>query len=161
MERKVKVGFGVNGILSIPFLFLGLFLIAVGLGLLPDSEGSAKEPTDIIVPLIGAVFVSLAVVLLGLKIRQKVIATRLVRDGRYIWGKVTQIGQNHHITVNGRHPFVLIISCRDPMQKEHTLRSRDLYRIPSSDVLGRNVRIYYENEDFRHYYIDLESVLDR
>lgn len=63
--------------------------------------------------------------------------------------------------VNGKYPFVLLVRYQDRNGNIHIFRSRNLKAYPDRSVIGKQVKVYYENESYKHYYIDLEGVLPK
>ncbi len=161
MERKAKLGFGVPEIVSLVFGILAVAYLGLGIGLQALGADGEDREVGLIFAILGAGFAVATLILLGVSLRKRSIANRLLNQGRYVWGEVAQIECCYNMRVNGRHPYVLLVRHQDSLGNIHTFRSRPLPHYPDQSVVGRQVKIYYEEPDFRHYYLDVDGILPK
>ena len=78
---------------------------------------------------------------------------RSIASGRYVWGTIADWRVNRSIEVCGRHPIVLLVRYVDGGGQEHFFRSPSLRIVGGPQLRGKQVRVYYEDPDFRNYYV--------
>ena len=158
MEKKVKMGVNALWIVGIVFTCIGGLFMTIGV-ISVVLTGEEAWIFGSIYALIGGIFLALGLIFLLREWKKKKLAERLLAAGRYVWGEVTEITVNYAITINRRHPYVLLVQYRDGYGTVHQFRSRNLL-IPSvSGLVGKQVKVYYEDQSFRHYYVELENAL--
>ena len=62
----------------------------------------------------------------------------------------------------GRHPYILKCGYRDENGTLHVFSSRNIKKYPGDDLIGRQVRVYVDRNDynnFKYYYVDIDEVL--
>ena len=160
MEKKIKMGINALWIIGIVFTCIGGLFVPIGIAALAAIGGEAWL-FGLIYVCVGGLFLVLGIIFLVTELRKKKMAERLVAAGRYVWGEVTEVTVNPSITVNHRHPYVLLVQYRDGYGTVHQFRSRNLYIPSASGMVGKQVKVYYEDQSFRHYYVDLENALPK
>ena len=146
-------------ILSIVFGGLGAFYTILGYFL-------CAYPEDLDAMLTGRVFVviGLCILLAALiifichKNRQQKIE-QLVENGRYIWCRVVNIVPNTTINFNGQHPYMLVCEYTDHCNHTYRFKSSSLRYPPDRRIIGQQVRVFYQNENFRPYYVELSRLI--
>ncbi|HIQ59133.1 MAG TPA: hypothetical protein IAB22_06740 [Candidatus Merdivicinus intestinavium] len=108
---------------------------------------------------IGGIFFVLGVIFLLAERRKAVRNRRLVEAGRYIVGEIADLQLNYSVSLNNRHPYIAIVRYTDWNGTAHVFKSGSIYRYPDPSLLGSQVKIYVEDDSFRHYYVDMEEVL--
>ncbi len=159
MERKVKLGTRPTTICAIVFGIIGLHFTILGASFLLSPSDPETYTTGTVFCPLGTVFLIVGIILLCLDLKKRKRIQKIVSDGKYLWGEVAEIQVNYHVSVNNRHPRVLLIKYQDPAGNIHLFRSRDLYRFTDHSVIGKQVKVYYENESYKHYYVDIEGIL--
>lgn len=102
---------------------------------------------------IGMVFLILGIIFLAVEYGKRKNAERLIASGRYVWGTIADWRVNRSIEVCGRHPIMLLVRYVDGRGQEHIFRSSSLRIVGGPQLLGKQVRVYYGDPDFRNYYV--------
>ena len=159
MERKAKLGLNVLVLLDIIYTILGGIFLLVGLILgfaLKDSGGLLF---GLIFGGIGGIFFILGIVFLLIEWKKKKQADALLAQGRYLWGEIRDLVPNPLVRINGRNPLIAVVCYTDIYGKTHLFRSKNLSADPCQSLIGRQVKVYYQNASYQPYYVDMESVL--
>lgn len=158
-KRKAKRGWTALLILSIIFIVLGTLYIIVA-----AVVGSMAFNEEAVIfgytfGGLGAVFLIVGVICLCFEIRKRKINNKLLNSGQYIMAEISEITMNYAVRVNFRHPYIVICRYQDRNGYVHTFRSRNLNFDPASLMRDRMVRVYVDGDDFKHYYVDIDSLL--
>ncbi|MBO5078508.1 MAG: hypothetical protein J6B67_02345 [Oscillospiraceae bacterium] len=161
MDKKVKLGLTASGIVSIVFGSLGIIYLLLGTGLhfFPTEEDDPTAGT--VFAVLGAAFVLSAVIIFLCMLANRKCLQRIVNAGRYIWGEIVDIVPNYNVRINGRNSYVVLVRYADSRGTTHIFRSRDQKTYPDRSIVGKQVKVYYETEDFKRYYVDLDGALPR
>lgn len=110
---------------------------------------------------IGGVFLVLGLIFLGVEHGKRKKAEELIASGRYVWGTIADWRVNRSIEICGRHPIVLLVRCVDCRGQEHFFRSPSLRIAGGPQLLGKQVRVYYDDPGFKNYYVaaDCDSLM--
>lgn len=163
---KPKFSLSATDIIGLIFAPMGLVFIIIG-AVITVSAGSGKVQVDgdpklfiAIFGGIGALFFILGGIFLALMIRRRSIHNRLFSQGCYVLAQVTSVLPNYSIRVNGRCPYIAECSYTDPNTGVlHIFRSRNIYFDPTAIAMDAMVPVYVDPDNFRHYYVDIDSVL--
>ena len=161
MDRKARIGQSALLIIGIIYTGLGSLFVILGAALrvlLADDDGAM---IGLIFGGIGTIFLILGIVFLVCQFRVKRRADALLASGRYVWGEVVDIAADRNVNVNGRHPYYMIVQYIDPHGVRHIFRSPGLRIFRDPELMGKKVKVYIENESFRHYYVDVDEILPR
>lgn len=140
------------------YTLLGGLFVALGIGLSVALKGTDVIMIGLIFGGIGSIFLILGIVFLCIIAAKRATRRRLLEQGRYIWGEVIACEMNVNVTINGTHPYYLVVRCRDPYGSLHTFRSESLRFYPEPALIGRQVKVYVSDDSFRHYYVDTEGI---
>ncbi len=164
--RKPKFSLSATDIVGLIFAPLGLVFIIIGAVVTAAGEsGRVQVDGDpklflAIFGVIGALFFILGGIFLAFMIRRRKIHDRLFSQGHYIMAQVTSVLPNYNVRVNGRCPYVAECSYTDPNTGIlHLFRSRNIYFDPTAIAMDAMVPVYVDTDNFRHYYVDIDSVL--
>lgn len=161
MERKVKLGLTPAGIVSIAFGVLGLiyFILGMALSIFPADEEDLT--VGIFFAILGGVFLLIALIIFLCTVFRKKHLQTIVEAGRYLWGEIVDILPIYNVqtTSNSSGTYVILVRYIDRYGRIHIFRSPVQKTYPDRSVIGKQVKIYYENESFKQYYVDLEGVL--
>lgn len=148
-------------IIGIVYTGIGAIFSLIGLGLFLFSQDPDGGIVGMVFTPMGLVFLALGIVFLVLEQRRRARNRALVEAGRYVWGEVVDCVPNLSVRINGRCPYMLLVRYTDPRGNDHLFKSGNLkiYRDPR--LMGQQVRIYYENDSFRRYYVDAEPILPK
>ena len=91
------------------------------------------------------------------KRKQKIQA--IIKQGNYIEAEITEITQNLAYEENGEYPYVVNAKYEDETGCVHLFRSYNLNFNPENMLLDHVVRIYVKKNDYKYYYMDLNSIL--
>lgn len=157
MERKARIGTSAFVILGAVYALLGgLFLILGTVFALMIPEVGILGPAFIS---IGGLFFGLGAAFLGAVVRKKRQADRLIAAGQYVWGQVVDLQVNYNVTVNRRHPVVILAQYTDGQGARHIFRSPSVRMFRDPSLIGKPVKIYYRDDTFKAYYMDVEPLL--
>lgn len=158
-KRKAKRGLTALLITSIVFIIIGTIYILVGSFVGAQSvEGDPVIFKGVFCGL-GAIFLIVGVICLGLEISKIIRCNRLINSGQYIIAEITEVAMNYAVSVNRRHPYVVRCRYQDMYGNIHTFRSRNLNFDPAPFFKDQVVKVYVEGENFKHYYVDIDGVL--
>lgn len=160
MERKVKLGLTPAGIVSIVFGVLGLiyFILGMTLGIFPADEEDLT--VGIFFAILGGVFLLIALIIFLCTVFRKKHLQTIVEAGRYLWGEIVDILPNYNVQANSSSgAYVILVRYTDRHGRIHIFRSPVQKTYPDRSVIGKQVKVYYENDSFKNYYVDLEGVL--
>ena len=159
MEKKIKSGTTPTGIVSIVFSILGGIYFVLGLLMLSMPTDNEDREAGLVFTILGAVFLITALILSIFTIIQRKRLQAIYDSGKYILGEITDIITNYYVRVNSRNPYIILVRYIDRYGKIHIFRSTNQKLYPDRSIIGKQVKVYYENENFKHYYVDLEGVL--
>lgn len=161
MEHRIKLGITPAGIVTIVFGILGVIYFFLGIMLTQLPADAEDHSAGIAFTVLGGVLLAATLFLLVYTVFQRKRLQKIVNAGNYIWGEVIEIVPNYNVRVNNRNPFILMVRYQDRYGNIHIFRSGNLKNYPDHSVIGKQVKIYYEDESYKHYYIDLEGVLPK
>lgn len=157
--KEANIGKGVLLIIGAIYALLGGIFVTLGIVFLFSIKG---EPMmGLIFSGIGSIFLILGIIFLYIEHRKKQIANELIARGNYITGVVVDFVRNHQIRVNGRCPFILMVKYIDGNGTSHIFKSRNVFHYPDQSVIGKQVKIYIEDDSYKHYYVDIDEVLTK
>ena len=161
MADSVKGSISALWIIGLVYSALGALFVVLGIVLaLVLEEGLLF---CVIFGGIGMVFLILGIIFLGVEYGKRKNAERLIASGRYVWGTIADWRVTRSIEVCGRHPIMLLVRYVDGRGQEHIFRSSSLRIVGGPQLLGKQVRVYYGDPDFRNYYVaaDCEALSGR
>ncbi len=158
-ERKIKSGWTGLRIVSLTFAIIGVSYIIVGTAV--GGLGINQEAVIFGYTFsgMGAVFLVVGAVCYSLEIRKKRRDQRLLNSGQYILAEISEITMNYAVRINRRYPYIVKCRYQDRNGCIHTFRSRNLNFDPAPLLRDSMVRIYVEGDNFKHYYMDIDSIL--
>lgn len=159
MDKRIKLGITPAELCCIVFGCIGAIYFVLGIFLLQSLPQTEDYEAGMVFTVLGGVFLLTTVILLLFSTAKRRKLQRIVSEGRYLWGQISDVVVNQAIRVNGRNPYNVLVRYEDPHGNLHLFRSGNLKTYPDRSVIGKQVRVYYENESYKHYYIDLEGVL--
>ena len=167
MERKVKMGLSAMMIIAITFTIVGaVFLpigIAAGMGLM-QVDGSFLLFVIMFAGM-GSLFLILGITFFVLEIKKHNLFKRLLAEGYYIYAEVIEVNQNFNIQYgNHGHPYVVKCGYTDENGNLHIFKSRNLTKYPGNGLIGQQVRVYLDRNDYnnyKNYYLDIDEILPR
>ena len=158
MEKKARFGVDAFLILGIVYAALGGTFALLGVAFIlshnPELEIVGRSFASV-----GALFLILGIVFLAMVFRKKKRAEALMAAGRYVWAEVVDCVPNYAVRINGRSPYILKVRYVDSKGMNHIFRSASLRIFRDPGLIGRKVKVYYDTEVFRHYYVDADPVL--
>ena len=162
MDRKVKSGLTPAGIVAIVFTVLGGIYFFLGIGLSLQPADGEEYTASIVFAVLGGAFLAIALTLWIYTALQRKRLQAIVDSGKYIWGEITDIICNYQVQVNNRYPYYMVlVRYIDRHGAIHLFRSTSLKTYPDRSVIGKQVKIYYKDETYKHYYIDVEGVFPK
>ncbi|HIV20326.1 MAG TPA: hypothetical protein IAC82_13590 [Candidatus Merdivicinus intestinigallinarum] len=142
------------------YLILGcIFLVLGGVLSLAVSEDGVMIGT--IFGGIGGIFALLGAIFLFVEHRKEKQIQRLLEGGRYIEGEIVDFQTNYNVSLNNRHPIIVIVRYQDLNGVAHIFKSRSLRWYPDPAVIGQTVKVYVEDDSFQKYYVDMSEVLSQ
>ena len=158
-KRKAKSGLTV--LLLAGIIYTGIGVLFLLIGSLVGAQNIEGNPIifKAVFCGMGALLLIVGVICLSLEIGNRVRYNRMINSNQFIMAEISEITMNYALRVNSRHPYIVIGRYRDMYGNIHTFRSRNLNFDPAPLLRDQMVRIYVEGENFRHYYMDIDSVL--
>lgn len=165
MERKAKMGLSAMMIVAITFTIIGAAFFPIGL--IAGVGNMAVEGGLAIFVIVfcglGAIFLTLGVLFFVLEIKKKNRSNRLLAEGYYILAEVLEVTKNFNVQYGKcGHPYVIKCGYEDETGTLHVFKSRNINRYPGKDLVGQQVRVYLDRNDygdFKNYYVDIDEVL--
>lgn len=161
MEKKVKMGMGALWCVSFVFALVGLSFLLVGGGLLFAPEGGeARTVARSFIPLGAAFLIGGGCGFLVRRVKAR-RAAKMVASGRYLWAQIVEFRPNYNVRFNGRNPYLVVVRYTDGQGRHHVFKSESLMKLfPDPDLYGKQIKVYYEDPSFRHYYVDTQSLVN-
>ena len=103
----------------------------------------------------------MGIVFLIVELCKKRRSDALLASGHYILGEVVDIAANINVNVNGRYPYYIIVQYIDPRGVRHIFKSPSLRIFRDPELIGKKVKVYVENDSFKHYYVDVDGILPK
>ena len=113
MDRKIKHGLSAKLLISIIFGILGIVYICTSIPMFIFDSFDSVWVLPVLFCVLGIVFIAVAAVLAFVELKKRWQIARMLQENRYLWGEVTEITVNYAITINRRHPYVLLVQYRD------------------------------------------------
>ena len=161
MEKKARIGRSALLIIGIIYTALGGTFVILGIVLAALLRDSDAFMVGLIFGGIGAIFLILGIIFLIVELCKKKRSDALLASGHYILGEVVDIAANINVNVNGRYPYHIIVQYIDPHGVRHIFRSPGLRIFRDPELLGKKVKVYVENDNFKHYYVDVDEILPK
>lgn len=161
MEKKARIGQSALMIIGIIYTALGGTFVILGIALAALLRDSDAFMVGLIFGGIGAIFLILGIIFLIVELCKKKRSDALLASGHYILGEVVDIAANINVNVNGRYPYHIIVQYIDPHGVRHIFRSPGLRIFRDPELLGKKVKVYVENDNFKHYYVDVDEILPK
>ena len=167
MERKVKMGLSAMMIVAITFIIVGGSFLPIGIfaGINLMSVDENFILFVVIFGGMGCLFLTLGIVFLGLEIKKRNLSNRLLAEGYYIYAEVLEVNQNFNVQYgNHGHPYVIKCGYTDETGTLHIFKSRNIIRYPGNDLIGQQVRVYLDRNDYnnyKNYYLDIDEILPK
>ena len=161
MEKKARIGQSALLIIGIIYTALGGTFVILGIALSALLRDSDAFMVGLIFGGIGAIFLILGIIFLIVELCKKKRSDALLASGHYILGEVVDIAANINVNVNGRYPYHIIVQYIDPHGVRHIFRSPGLRIFRDPELLGKKVKVYVENDNFKHYYVDVDEILPK
>lgn len=158
-QRKAKGGWSARLIVAIIFIGIGILYSIIGIFVGGQNIDGDTTIFRIIFGGLGAVLLAAGVLCLFFEIRTRRRNSRLLNSGQYVLAEISEITMNYSIRINSRHPYIVKCRYQDMNGVVHVFRSRNLNFDPAPVLRDQMVRVYVDGEDFRHYYMDIDSVL--
>ncbi len=165
MERKIKMGLSAIMIVAITFTIIGVvflpFGIVAGLGLM-SVDGDLPMFVAMFTGM-GGLFLVIGITFFVIEIRKHNKCKSLLSGGYYIYAEVLDVNQNFHIQYgNHGHPYVVRCGYTDETGTLHIFKSRNLKKYPGNNLVGQQVRVYLDRNDYnnyKNYYMDIDEIL--
>ena len=161
MEKKARIGQSALLIIGIIYTALGGTFVILGIALAALLRDSDAFMVGLIFGGIGAIFLILGIIFLIVELCKKKRSDALLASGHYILGEVVDFAANINVNVNGRYPYHIIVQYIDPHGVRHIFRSPGLRIFRDPELLGKKVKVYVENDNFKHYYVDVDEILPK
>ena len=167
MERKVKMGLSAMMIVAITFIIIGGSFLPIGIfaGINLMSVDENFILFAVIFGGMGCLFLTLGIVFLVLEIEKRNLSNRLLAEGYYIYAEVLEVNQNFNVQYgNHGHPYVIKCGYTDENGTLHIFKSRNIIRYPGNDLIGQQVRVYLDRNDYnnyKNYYLDIDEILPK
>lgn len=84
---------------------------------------------------------------------------KIVANGYYVEARVNDISCNRMVRVNGINPYTIVADYKDASGNVHIFKSNSFSFNPESLLTSNIVKVYTNSGDYRHYYMDTDSIL--
>ena len=165
MERKAKMGLSAMMIVAITFTIIGITFLPIGIiaGMGSMAVDGSLSVFVMMFAGLGALFLTLGVIFLSLEIKKRNRCNRLLTEGYYILAEIIDVNKNFNVQYgNHGHPYVIKCGYTDENGTLHIFKSRNITRYPGNNLLGQQVRVYLDRNDynnFKNYYMDIDEIL--
>ncbi len=157
MKRRIKTAMPPAGNISLIFSCIGAMFMLVGILCLCFPQDGDDRKVGIIFSVLGIAFLLTALTVLLVLIGQAQKKRRAITGGKYIYGEVVDVVPNFCWNYNCRPTFTVLTRHIDHKGVIHIFRSPNLKTYPDRSILGRKVKIYYQDDSFKQYEVDLDS----
>ena len=161
MEKKARIGRSALLIIGIIYAALGGTFVILGTALAALLESGDGLMIGLIFGGIGGVFLILGIVFLIVEVCKKKRSDALLASGHYVLGEVVDIAANINVKINRRHPYYIIVQYIDLHGVRHIFKSPSLRIFRDPELLGKKVKVYVENDNFKYYYVDVDEILPK
>lgn len=167
MERKAKMGLSAMMIVAITFTIIGITFLPIGIiaGVGNISVDGSLAVFVIMFAGLGALFLGLGILFLVLEMKKRNRCNRLLAEGYYILAEVVDVTKNFNVQYGKHgHPYVIKCGYEDETGTLHIFNSRNINRYPGNDLIGQQVRVYLDRNDyhnFKNYYLDIDEILPK
>lgn len=157
--KKAKIRLNALWLLGIIYTILGGAFVLMGLVTALVTGDSDARLVGGIFAGIGSIFLVLGIMFLAIEIRKLRRANQLLEAGRFLWAEVIDCMPNYNVRINGRHPYTVVVRYVDGRGTVHLFKSGSLRMYVDPSAFGKQVKVYYEDESYKHYYVDVDSIL--
>jgi hypothetical protein len=113
---------------------------------------------SLIMGLIGVIFFSIGSGLTLFALKKSALIKKLKKHGNLINAEIENVFQDTSISINGRHPLVIVAKWIDPNSGEvHSFKS-DGTMNNFANLTGASVGVFINPEKKEEYFVDLESI---
>lgn len=158
---KPKRGISALLIAGAIFIFIGAAYLAATVWATGLDDPDANTRHLWIFAVLGLAFLVAGGACFWFEVQIRVRNNKLIRDGKYVMAEIYEVCVNYNIRVPGRcpHPYYVMCRYQDMSYNMHMFRSRNLDFDPEPLLKDRMVRVYVDETDYRHYYVDIDGVL--
>ena len=114
----------------------------------------------LILPGIGSIFLLIGLIGLAYISYKKKKEKKLKETGELVYANYSETIINRNITVNGRHPYNIIVQWNNPEDgKKYLLRSKNIYFNPEMMIEERNIKtfpVYINPNNKKQYFVDVD-----
>lgn len=167
MERKVKMGLSAMMIVAITFTIIGIAFLPIGIiaGMGNMAMGGNLTVFVIVFAGVGTLFLGLGILFMILEIKKKNRCNRLLAEGYYILAEVMDVNKNFNIQYGKHgHPYIVRCGYADEHGTLHIFKSRNISQYPGNNLIGQQVRVYLDRNDYnnyKNYYMDIDEILPK
>ncbi len=158
-QKKAKLGMSALKILGIVYTLLGGVFTVLGVTLAAVLWEEDVRLVGILFGGIGSIFLVLGILFLAVEAGKKRRANRILASGRYVWGEVIDIIPDFSVRINGRCGYHILVGYTDMYGVRHVFKSPNQRIIRDPDLFGRKVKVYMEDDSYKHYYVDADGIL--
>lgn len=160
--EKKKYGWTEKGIIGWIFTPMGLLFVPLGLALARYAAGDGNERLAFLLSFtgMGAVFLAVGLLLLGLDLRRRHRQRAAYEGGYCVTAKIAGFRTNTRVNVNGRHPETVECHYTDPATGiVHVYESRYLYHRVEDLLTSGEVPVYLDRMNPDVGFVDIDAVL--
>lgn len=132
----------------------------------PDNPGhiEAKGGLTFLYALLmgmGILFAVIGAIPAAVTVKNTFNEKKIRNSGRKLYAVVEEIVLNTSLSLNGQHPYLIYCIYRDEYSdKIYRFKSGSVWTNPNPVVRpGDTVPVFVDERNFRHYYVDVESLL--
>ncbi|PKH22382.1 hypothetical protein CIG19_13855 [Enterobacterales bacterium CwR94] len=82
----------------------------------------------------------------------------LVRTGKPLTARITDVERNESVSINGRSPWRIVCQWSNAENnKIHVFKSANFYYDPTDYIQGDTMTVYVDHNNFKKYYVDISG----
>jgi hypothetical protein len=85
---------------------------------------------------------------------------KLFQDGACVWADIVDISRQGNVEIGGRSPLVLRCKYRHSDGETYLFKSPYLRYNPQSLLPGGRVRVWFDRDNIRKYYVDVDGSIE-
>ncbi len=160
MDKRIKTVMPPAGIFSLVFTALGALYLLLGILCISFPTDAEDKTVGIIFSCLGIVFLLTALIALLILIGGQKKKNKVQNSGNYLYGEVVDVVP-YGTHYSYRPVFTVLTRYIDSQGTIHIFRTPNLKSYPDRSILGRKVKVFYQDDSFKQYYVDLESGFPR
>ena len=103
---------------------------------------------------------SIGTIILARAHKRNCLKKRLIEAGNYAWADILNVSANSGVRINGHAPLILRCRHRYTDGNTYVFKSEFLRYDPQPELKDSRVKVWFDPDDIKKYYVDVESGID-